>query len=80
MPTFPALGPDGEITTPKTVAWLDGRYQQQGADPGAAVNTVEAVVHGADANVARPTGAVVVYWYGSADPVNAAVRDEWIQE
>lgn len=43
-------------------------------------STVQAIVHGADPNKPRPANAVSVHWYGSVEPVNAALRDEWIQE
>lgn len=35
------------------------------------------VAHGADANVARPTGYAVVHWIGTVEPVNAAENDLW---
>lgn len=35
------------------------------------------VVHGADANVARPAGVPAVYWIGSAEPGNATNNDLW---
>jgi hypothetical protein len=34
-------------------------------------------VHGADANVARPTGYPSVTWIGTAEPANAANNDIW---
>jgi hypothetical protein len=33
------------------------------------------VSHGADANVARPSGVAAVYWIGSVQPANAATYD-----
>lgn len=35
------------------------------------------VVSGTDANFERPEGASVVYWIGSAEPVNAEAYDMW---
>jgi|GEM_PF-4746944 len=36
------------------------------------------VLHGADADVARPTGYGIIQWIGSVDPTNKEVNDLWI--
>lgn len=36
------------------------------------------VQHGADASVARPSSAVVCFWFGSVEPTNMAVTDIWV--
>lgn len=38
-----------------------------------------AVKHDADASVARPAGAVAVYWIGSVKPTNMLDYDLWYQ-
>jgi hypothetical protein len=58
-------------------AWLASLVGPPGADstvPGPAA--VEIVNHGTDPNVARPD-FVVVYWIGTATPVNALDTDWW---
>lgn len=46
--------------------------------PGQPNKTKGFVNHGADPNVARPTGYTSVEWYGSIEPVNALATDTWI--
>lgn len=41
-------------------------------------NAMVTVNHGADANVARPVGAVAVYWVGTVEPVNSIDGDLWM--
>lgn len=41
---------------------------------------VEKVAHGSNANVARPVDAPIVYWLGTADPVNALPWDFHLKE
>jgi hypothetical protein len=56
-----------------SVVWVDfgaGRVRMVGVTP-----VVQAVVHGADASVARPNGASMVIWYGSVQPTHVAAPD-----
>lgn len=41
-------------------------------------NGVTAVVHGATAGTARPTGAACVIWIGSVSPTNATSADIYL--
>lgn len=58
-----AVGPKGDPGTPGDVG-------------PAGPSGVVIVNHGVDPNVARPA-SVVVYWKGTADPVNAISTDWW---
>lgn len=42
-------------------------------------SAVDAVIHGANASMARPN-AIKVFWYGSTQPLNMTPRDTWVQE
>lgn len=42
---------------------------------GAAEDAMGVALHGTDPNFARPEGYTVVYWIGSAEPVNALTND-----
>lgn len=50
-----------------------------GADGPAGPPGVEVVKHGSNANVARPSTALV-YWVGTATPANALATDWWLPE
>ena len=43
------------------------------------VASMVAVAHGTNAGLARPVGAVAVYWTGSVAPANAAEADLWLE-
>lgn len=63
-----ALGPQG---TPGPAGGPQGAQGDIG-NPGIVI-----VVHGTDGTVARPTNAQVVYWQGTAVPINADSTDIW---
>lgn len=59
---------------------IQGIQGIQGIPGDAGAPGITLVHHGIDPNVARPVGAVVAYWLGTANPVNAAVYDFWLEE
>ena len=42
-------------------------------------NSMGVIVHGANANMARPTGHSQIIWIGAAEPVNKETNDIWFQ-
>ena len=67
------IGRDGADGAPGP-AGADGADGAPGS-PGLVV-----IHHGTDANVTRPAGAPLVYWIGTADPVNAQDYDYRLKE
>lgn len=72
-----ALGPQGYQGDlgPQGAQGPAGGPQGAQGDPGSA--GIVAVAHGTDGTIARPDAAPVVYWQGSAVPLNAASTDIW---
>lgn len=75
--------PTATFATDRRLAIGDVMVGGQGVEAFAAravKSTVPGVViHGADANVARPEGFAKVQWTGSVEPVNAIDNDDWIR-
>lgn len=75
-----ALGPQGyqgDIGPQGATGPAGGPQGAQGdpGDPGIVI-----IAHGDDGTLARPDNAPVVYWQGTAVPVNAAETDLWFGE
>lgn len=64
----------GQDTNVGKVVGRDGVMGQDGA-PGVVI-----VHHGTDPNVPRPDDSPLVYWIGTADPVNAHPYDFRLEE
>lgn len=73
--------PPGTVVLPEVV--VDGVQGPPGVDGTQGPmgpSGLQVVHHGADPNVARPAGIPVVYWLGTAAPVNAVASDFWLKE
>lgn len=51
-------------------------WEEQGGAGGAGGDIV-VVRHGTNGSVTRPEGANVVWWIGTAEPINAIAHDSW---
>jgi hypothetical protein len=58
-----------------TVSASDSILQALQKIVGNAQSAVTAVAHGSNASTARPAGAVIVYWKGTVEPINAIDGD-----
>lgn len=43
-------------------------------------NVIVKVNHGSNGSTARPAGAYLVYWIGTATPTNAQADDLWVNK
>jgi hypothetical protein len=87
LPAAPGLPADpepGQVhydrTTGITYVYAGDHWEEDpgGGGGGPSANTKGFVFHGADPDVARPTGFTSVEWMGSVPPANAVTYDTWV--
>jgi len=66
------------VDAPVTGDQIFVAYQLGGNGGIAPVNSKGHIVHGSNANLARPTGYASVEWIGTVAPVNAVANDTWV--
>jgi|LSQX01.1.fsa_nt_gb hypothetical protein len=77
-PATPVVNALNSTSTTSALSANQGKVLNEGKADNTEVIIV--VKHGTDGNTARPVGASVVYWVGTAEPTKALNDDMWLGE
>ena len=77
-PATPVVNALNSTSTTSALSANQGKVLNEGK--ASATEVIIVVKHGTNGNTARPVGASVVYWVGSAEPTKALNDDMWLGE